>query len=143
MALRYRSGHRTWLPWLLAELAMAHYSRESEPALTANPRPNECFDLRHVPLRPGTVILSHPLERVLPVQGQPAPFREFCTLSHHMQIGRYSFFMDSHFMLVRVVATLARRQIALEALLQGKGISKENIAEAAGQVPIPQIIPTR
>jgi hypothetical protein len=53
-----------------------------------------------------------------------------------------SFFMDSHFLLVRTVATLARRQIALEALLQGKGISKENIAEAAGQVPIPQIIPT-
>ena len=47
--------------------------------------------------------------------------------------------MDSHFLLVRTVATLARRQIALEALLQGKGISKENIAEAAGQVPIPQI----
>ena len=43
-------------------------------------------------------------------------------------------------MLVRAVATLARRQIALEALLQDKGISKENIAEAAGQVPIPQII---
>jgi hypothetical protein len=49
--------------------------------------------------------------------------------------------MDSHFMLIRTVATLARRQIALETLLQGKGISKENIAEAAGQVPIPQIIP--
>jgi hypothetical protein len=49
--------------------------------------------------------------------------------------------MDSHFMLIRAVATLARRQIALEALLQGKGISKENIAEAAGQVPIPQITP--
>lgn len=45
-------------------------------------------------------------------------------------------------MLVRAVATLARRQIALEALLEGKGISKENIAEAAGQVPIPQINPT-
>ena len=45
--------------------------------------------------------------------------------------------MDSHALLVRTVATLARRQIALEALLQGKGISKENIAEAAGQVPIP------
>lgn len=44
-------------------------------------------------------------------------------------------------MLVRTVATLARRQIALEALLQDKGISKENIAKAAGQVPIPQIIP--
>ena len=44
-------------------------------------------------------------------------------------------------MLIRAVATLARRQIALEALLQGKGISKENIAEAVGQVPIPQIIP--
>lgn len=52
--------------------------------------------------------------------------------------------MDSHadFLLVRTVATLARRQIALEALLRGKGISKENIAEATGQVPIPQIIPT-
>ena len=49
--------------------------------------------------------------------------------------------MDSHFLLVRTVATLARRQIALEALLQGKGISKENIAEAAGQVPIPEITP--
>ena len=48
--------------------------------------------------------------------------------------------MDSHFMLVRAVATLARRQIALEGLLQDKGISKENIAEAAGQVPIPQMI---
>lgn len=55
---------------------------------------------------------------------------------------RYSVFMDSHALLVRTVATLARRQIALEALLQGKGISKEDIAEAAGQVPIPQIIPT-
>jgi hypothetical protein len=51
--------------------------------------------------------------------------------------------MDSHFMLIRAVATLARRQIALETLLQGKGISKENIAEAAGQVPIPQIVPRR
>ena len=60
----------------------------------------------------------------------------------HRQIGRYSFFMDSHFLLVRTVATLARRQIALEALLQDKGISKENIAEAAAQVPIPQITPT-
>jgi hypothetical protein len=50
--------------------------------------------------------------------------------------------MDSNALLVRTVATLARRQIALEALLQGKGISKEDIAEAAGQVPIPQIIPT-
>ena len=60
----------------------------------------------------------------------------------HRQIGRYSVFMDSHALLVRTVATLARRQIALEALLQGKGISKENIAEAAGQVPIPQINPT-
>ena len=50
--------------------------------------------------------------------------------------------MDSHPLLVRTVATLARRQIALEALLQGKGISKEDIAEAAGQVPIPQINPT-
>ena len=60
----------------------------------------------------------------------------------HRQIGRYSVFMDSHALLVRTVATLARRQIALEALLQGKGISKEDIAEAAGQVPIPQIIPT-
>lgn len=49
--------------------------------------------------------------------------------------------MDSHSLLVRTVATLARRQIALEALLQGKGISKENIAEAAGRVPIPQITP--
>ena len=60
----------------------------------------------------------------------------------HRQIGRYSVFMDSHALLVRAVATLARRQIALEALLQGKGISKEDIAEAAGQVPIPQINPT-
>ena len=59
----------------------------------------------------------------------------------HRQIGRYSVLMDSHALLVRTVATLARRQIALEALLQGKGISKEDIAEAAGQVPIPQIIP--
>ena len=42
-------------------------------------------------------------------------------------------------MLVRAVAALARRQLALEALLESKGISKENIAEAAGQVPIPQI----
>jgi hypothetical protein len=50
--------------------------------------------------------------------------------------------MDSHALLVRTVATLARRQIALEALLQGKGISKEDIAEAAGQVPIPQTNPT-
>ena len=50
--------------------------------------------------------------------------------------------MDSHFMLVRAVATLARRQIALEALLQSKGISKEDIAEAAGQVPIPPIDPS-
>ena len=50
--------------------------------------------------------------------------------------------MDSHALLVRTVATLARRQIALEALLQGKGISKEDIAEAAGQAPIPQINPT-
>jgi hypothetical protein len=58
------------------------------------------------------------------------------------KIERYSSFMDSHFMLVRAVATLARRQIALEALIQGKGISKEDIAEAAGQVPIPQVIPT-
>ena len=58
----------------------------------------------------------------------------------HKQIGRYSVFMDSHALLVRTVATLARRQIALEAL-QGKGISKEDIAEAAGQVPIPQINP--
>jgi hypothetical protein len=57
-------------------------------------------------------------------------------------MGRYSLSMDSHFLLVRTVATLARRQIALEALLQDKGISKENIAEAAGQVPIPQVIPT-
>ncbi len=47
--------------------------------------------------------------------------------------------MDSHFLLVRTVATLARRQIALEALLQSKGISKENIAEATRQAPIPQI----
>ena len=46
-------------------------------------------------------------------------------------------------MLVRAVATLARRQMALEALLQSKGISKEDIAEAAGQVPIPQITPAR
>ena len=45
-------------------------------------------------------------------------------------------------MLVRAVAALARRQLALEALLEGKGISKENIAEAVGQVPIPQINPT-
>ena len=62
----------------------------------------------------------------------------------HRQIGRYSLFMDSDadFLLIRTVATLARRQLALEALLQGKGISKENIAEAAGQVPIPQIVPT-
>jgi hypothetical protein len=51
--------------------------------------------------------------------------------------------MGSHFMLVRAVATLARRQIALESLLESKGISKENIAEAAGQVPIPQVIPPR
>jgi hypothetical protein len=51
--------------------------------------------------------------------------------------------MDSHMMLVRTVAALARRQMALEALLQDKGISKEDIAEAAGQVPIPQIIPPR
>jgi hypothetical protein len=43
-------------------------------------------------------------------------------------------------LLVRAVATLARRQIALEALLQDEGISKEEIAEAAGQVLIPQII---
>lgn len=49
--------------------------------------------------------------------------------------------MDSHSLLVRTVATLARRQIALEALLQGKGISKEDIAEAAAQAPIPQITP--
>ena len=55
------------------------------------------------------------------------------------QLGRYSVFMDSHLLLVRAVAALARRQLALEALLEGKGISKENIAEAAGQVPIPQI----
>lgn len=44
-------------------------------------------------------------------------------------------------MLVRAVAALARRQMALEALLQDKGISKEDIVEAAGQVPIPRIIP--
>jgi hypothetical protein len=50
--------------------------------------------------------------------------------------------MDSHFLLVRAVATLARRQIALEALLQGKGISKEDITEAAERIPIPQIIPS-
>jgi hypothetical protein len=50
--------------------------------------------------------------------------------------------MDSHFLLVRTVATLARRQIALEALMQGKGISKEDITKAAAQVPISQIIPT-
>ena len=58
---------------------------------------------------------------------------------HGSKIGRYSVFMDSHLLLVRAVAALARRQLALEALLEGKGISKENIAEAAGQVPIPQI----
>ena len=46
-------------------------------------------------------------------------------------------------MLVNAVATLARRQIAVEALLESKGISKENIAEAVGQVPIPQVIPSR
>lgn len=46
-------------------------------------------------------------------------------------------------MLVRAVATLARRQLALEALLQEKGISKEDIAKAAEQVPIPQITPSR
>ena len=47
--------------------------------------------------------------------------------------------MDSHLLLVRAVAALARRQLALEALLESKGISKEDIAEVAGQVPIPQI----
>jgi len=47
--------------------------------------------------------------------------------------------MDSQAMLVSAVATLARRQIALEALLGSKGISKEEIAEAARQVPVPQI----
>jgi len=47
--------------------------------------------------------------------------------------------MDSHLLLVRAVAALARRQLALEALLECKGISKEDIAEVAGQVPIPQI----
>jgi len=72
----------------------------------------------------------------------PLGWRGLGAMGGHRQIGRYSVFMDSHFLLVRTVATLARRQIALEALLQGKGISKENIAEAAGQVPIPQIIPT-
>lgn len=50
--------------------------------------------------------------------------------------------MDSHFLLVSTVATLARRQIALEALLRDKGISKESIAEATAQVPIPHINPT-
>jgi hypothetical protein len=50
--------------------------------------------------------------------------------------------MDSHLLLVRAVAALARRQIALEALLQDKGISKQNIAEAAEQAPIPPIVPT-
>ena len=51
--------------------------------------------------------------------------------------------MDSHLMLVRTVANLARRQIALEGLLQDKGISKEAIAEAAAQVPVPHITPAR
>ena len=45
-------------------------------------------------------------------------------------------------MLVRAVATLTRRQIAIEKLIESKGISREEIAEAAGQVPIPQINPT-
>jgi hypothetical protein len=50
--------------------------------------------------------------------------------------------MDSHLLLVRTVATLARRQIALETLVEGKGISRKEISEAAAQVPIPQINPT-
>ena len=57
-------------------------------------------------------------------------------------LGVIVFSMDSHLMLVRTVATLARRQIALEALMEAKGISKEELAEAAAQVPIPDI-PTR
>lgn len=44
-------------------------------------------------------------------------------------------------MLVRAVATLTRRQIALETLMQSKGISREDIDAAAGQVPVPQINP--
>ena len=68
----------------------------------------------------------------------PLGWRGRGAMRGHRQIGRYSFFMDSHALLVRAVATLARRQIALEALLQGKGISKENIAEAAGPQRSPQ-----
>jgi hypothetical protein len=37
---------------------------------------------------------------------------------------------------------LARRQLALETLLQKSGVSKEQIDAAAGQATIPQIIPT-
>jgi hypothetical protein len=74
--------------------------------------------------------------------GGPAWVARSGAMRGHWQIGRYSVFMDSNALLVRTVVTLARRQIALEALLQGKGISKEDIAEAAGQVPIPQINPT-
>jgi hypothetical protein len=40
--------------------------------------------------------------------------------------------MDSHFLLVRTVATLTRRQIALEALLRGKGISTKLWANKFG-----------
>lgn len=52
--------------------------------------------------------------------------------------------MDPHtiYLLVRTVALLARRQLAIETLLQKSGVSREEIAAAAGRAPIPQIIPT-
>lgn len=52
--------------------------------------------------------------------------------------------MDQHtiYLLIRTVAMLRRRQLAIETLLQKTGVSKEEIATATGHAPIPQIIPT-
>lgn len=50
--------------------------------------------------------------------------------------------MDTTHLLVHTVAVLARRQLALETLLQKHGVSKEQIDAAAAQAPIPPIIPT-
>jgi hypothetical protein len=46
------------------------------------------------------------------------------------------------YLLVRAVAVLTRRQLAIETLLQKNGVTKEEILEAAGRAPVPQIIPT-